>query len=111
MILFIGDKPSKRTDPTQAFKGAACEPRLKSWINQVTDGKPYAIYNRLDIAWDRFNSDSYKVVALGYNASATLKAYGVEHFRLPHPSGRNRLLNNKDFIGIKLLECKEFING
>lgn len=111
MILFVGDKPSKRTDPDVPFKGASCEKRLMDWIYRITLDE-FIIHNRTDpkfkaavlcaIALD------WPIIALGNEAS---KALGeVSHFKLPHPSGRNRQLNDKMFIEQKLEECRIFIN-
>ena len=92
MILFIGDTPSKRTDPNKAFKGAACESRLKEWIAAVKrPHEGYQLVNQSD--YDKFlqfvmwaQDDGHPIVALGKNAS---KALGdIPHFRLPHPSAR-----------------------
>lgn len=52
-----------------------------------------------------------KVVALGQYASCALRKAGVEHFQMPHPSGLNRQLNNKDFVEMKLNEFKNYINA
>lgn len=49
------------------------------------------------------------IVALGNEVSNTLKKMGVEHFKLPHPSPRNRLLNDKDFETERLEACREYI--
>lgn len=111
MILFIGDKPSKCTDPNVPFSGARCEARLMDWIKTITGDEEYAIYNRLDINWTNFDKDyDYKVIVLGNNASNTLLKHGVEHFKLPHPSGRNRQTNHLDFINYKLRDCKKYLN-
>lgn len=109
MILFIGDKPSKRTDPNVPFKGAACEPRLIEWICVVAGNEPYAIFNRKDIVWEHFQHENYKVVALGNAASTTLSQYDIPHFKLPHPSGRNRQINHIAFINEQLELCKKYI--
>lgn len=53
-----------------------------------------------------YNCYLSKAIALGNNASDALSTLGTPHFKLPHPSGRNRQINNKDFIAKKLEECK-----
>lgn len=45
-----------------------------------------------------------KIVALGKTASVALTLLHVDFFEMPHPSGRNRLLNNKDYISKKINE-------
>ncbi len=112
MILIVGDKPSKRTHPNIPFKGAACEKRLYTWIKTITDKTPRFI-NRVS---PFFETAVYMalhagmpIVALGTAASNALKRDKIPHFKLPHPSGRNRLLNNKDYINMVLLECRSWL--
>lgn len=51
----------------------------------------------------------YKILALGGFSSSVLSKIKVKHFKLPHPSPRNRKLNDKSFE-IKILEeCKKYI--
>lgn len=52
-----------------------------------------------------------KVVALGNFPHACLKKIGVEHFTLPHPSYRNRKLNDPDFEERVLEECRRYVHG
>lgn len=112
MILFVGDEPSANSDPNIAFKGAKCEKRLKSWISQITSD-PFMLINRVDSELARLSAYckdlGFPIVALGNVAS---KALGkTPHFKLPHPSGRNRLLNDKKFVESRVLKCKEYVNG
>lgn len=114
MVLFIGDRPSKRSDPKVPFKGAACGKRLMEWIKFVIDDKylKYKIINQSDypsLIVGEFLLLGYKIVALGNVASNFCRDY--PHFKLPHPSGRNRQINDKEFIMNKLIECKEYIGG
>jgi uracil-DNA glycosylase len=51
------------------------------------------------------------VIALGVFASKCLEIINRSHFRLPHPSPRNRLMNDKEFIKNALTECKEFLEN
>jgi len=118
MIVFVGDKPSPRMRPgAKPFEGAACEQRLKEWIDFVKPfflprpvGKHYEIVNQCDHVWAElyyWHCMGHKLVALGNNASKALK--GIPHFKLPHPSGSNRQINNKKFIKAKLEECKKWL--
>jgi hypothetical protein len=50
------------------------------------------------------------VVALGTKVSDILNLMGVKHFKLPHPSGLNRQMNNKPFIQEQLRLCKEYLS-
>ncbi len=111
MILFVGDQPSKRTDPDVPFRGAACEARLKNWIKQIIpNDETYQIINTTSglAIWCLWAvDDGYPIIALGNNASKYLKT--LPHFKLPHPSGRNRQINDETFINEKLLQAKEYI--
>lgn len=50
-----------------------------------------------------------KVIALGSFASACLGRINISHYKLPHPSPRNRLMNDKVFVKKTLNECKEYV--
>jgi hypothetical protein len=114
MIIFVGDKPSKRMKPgAKPFEGAACERRVKSWINTLTRGgdDQYLIINQCDYEFINFvamvRRDGHRLIALGNNASKAIST--VDHFKLPHPSGRNRQINDKAFISKRLNECREWL--
>lgn len=111
-VVFIGDKPSPRMKPgAKAFEGASCEARLKEWIRTVCYGHTYRVYNYSEEAaeiWTLWHiEDGDILIALGNNASKWLNIH--KHFKLPHPSGRNRQINDKEFIEKKLAECKKYI--
>ena len=64
-----------------------------------------------DIDYDRLYTISKgyeKVIALGNVASEALTKINVDHFKLPHPSGLNRKLNDKKYVTQLLKECKEY---
>ena len=54
--------------------------------------------------------DYDKVIALGGFVSRTLNTIGVDHFKLPHPSPRNRQLNDKQFETHIISKCKDYLN-
>lgn len=53
---------------------------------------------------------STKVIALGSFAGACLDRINISYFRLPHPSPRNRQMNDKEYVQNVLNACKEYIN-
>ena len=56
--------------------------------------------------------DGYdKVLALGNLVSTVLDKIGTPHFKLPHPSPRNRLLNDKDYERHVLNACKAYLES
>ena len=50
-----------------------------------------------------------KFIALGNKASE--KLYDIPHFKLPHPSGRNRKINNRQYIDEQLRLCAEWLKA
>ncbi len=110
-ILLVGDKPSRyNKNPNIAFIGARCESRLNEWIEILGNPKVIAV-NRVSRDFKPLvnvaKNNNYPIVALGDAAS---KALGeTYHFKLPHPSGRNRKLNKKQYIVDVLNSCKDFL--
>lgn len=125
MIYFIGDEPSKQNiDSEIAFVGTRSYKTLLMWIatmdldinevmlankNQLQPGK-WVVVNTKNLTSD-IDPVNDKVIALGQNASDYLKALDVEHYKMEHPSGLNRNLNDMQYVKKKLKECKEYING
>ena len=113
MIIFVGDKPSPRMKPGAiAFDGARCKPRLDAWTKLLKVGF-HKRWNSTDPAvwfiWAQDDGDRF--VALGNNAAKFLTKHGIPHFKLPHPSGLNRQINDKSFVAKKLLECKKWLKS
>lgn len=115
-VLLVGDKPSPKMKPgAKPFKGAACQERLQLWIEQLrlnSERAMFVVINQCDYAWADFyywDLIGIKIVALGNNASKALK--GIKHFKLPHPSGLNRQINNKRLINRKLKECGKWLSN
>lgn len=114
-VVFVGDKPSKTNiSELVPFVGAKCFNTLITWIKYL---KPdyYIVVNSDDPQdWQRIrdmNKAEFKFVALGKNASQALKFFEIEHYTLPHPSGLNRKLNNKEFLNKELITCRNYICG
>ncbi len=117
MVIFIGDKPSAKMRPdAKPFEGAACEARLKEWINELIGLSQYIIYNQseLHFPYPHFFVPffcKYPIIALGNNAAKFLQKNQGNYFKLPHPSGLNRQINDKEFITKKLKECKLWLKN
>jgi uracil-DNA glycosylase len=114
VIIFVGDKPSPRMKPgAKPFQGAACEARLKAWIKALGLKRyDYTIVNSGDMDFDIYMTTDRiayysDYIALGNNASKALR--DIPHFKLPHPSGRNRQINDEALINEKLKKCKEWL--
>jgi len=105
-VLFIGDKPGFRNlDPSIAFVGTRSYVTLLNWIARMD----ISIYNIKLInsteatAIDDINSYAStggKIIALGEIAKKLCEELVVPHFAMPHPSGRNRIINDKTAIKI-----------
>lgn len=126
MIVLVGDKPSKKNiDPKVPFVGTKSYDTLLNWISKLNiDVTDVALANMEHIKlenglWPFLKRDKYsfdidleygdKVVALGQNASKYLTKLNIKHFKLPHPSLRNRKLNDKKYIINELKNCKSWI--
>lgn len=110
-VYLVGDKPSDRMcSGARPFEGALCESRLKAWITDLGITE-HVLLNRIDWPFGfPSKADSYTMIALGAEASKTLTRCKYDHFKLPHPSGRNRQLNDKAYIYQKLTECRDWLN-
>lgn len=128
MVLFVGSNPSSlNKDPSIPFVGSKSEDNLKSWLKFLIPSGMYRIvnvsdkvtkdnrplkkseYELLQLSIHALNPSIDRVVALGNTASDALDEIGIKHFKLPHPSPRNRFLNNKIQVQAVLDECKKYI--
>jgi len=119
MIIFVGDKPSKKNKNIGIpFVGTQSYKRLLDWIWQmdinVTDvhlvNANSSDFSEETIALSQFRFVGSVMVALGNSASKFLDTIEVEHFKLPHPSGRNLKLNDKEWLTTELNKCKRYLN-
>ena len=126
LLVFVGDRHSPKMEPNApAFVGARSEPRLKEWIDYITEGVNNYILVNSYRAEDTKKIRDYAAlvdwrhshrtpgmpifIALGNTASLRLTKMKIRHFKLPHPSGLNRLINNKEYILRQLNICKRYI--
>jgi len=52
-----------------------------------------------------------KIVALGKTAAKALTLLHLEFYEMPHPSGCNRKLNNKEYVAEKIKGLIEFCSN
>lgn len=124
-VWIVGSNPSpKNVNPKLPFWGTKSYDTLSKWLtylginkhglinvsDEVTRGKVPKITNQDLFRLKTKLEGATKVIALGNTASTALHRLGIRHFKLPHPSGRNRLLNNQSYLETKLRECKEYLN-
>jgi hypothetical protein len=124
LVYFVADQPSnKNLSPSVPMVGTDSYRRLLVWCGAMDiDVTRVRFYNQAD---DPFNNPltrmtinkavelgQIKVIALGQKAADYLAKVGVdEYFVLPHPSSRNRLLNDVLYVKEKLGACRSYIYG
>lgn len=52
-----------------------------------------------------------KVLALGRDVSVALTGMAIDHYRLAHPSGLNRQINDPKYVHEMLEACKNYLYG
>lgn len=57
----------------------------------------------------QYTTEYSKIITLGAFSSSVLKRLKIQHFKLPHPSPRNRQLNDHKFVEDQLIRCKEYL--
>jgi len=133
-ILFVGQNPSKyNLYPGVPFMGSKSGDTVLEWLNSmnlsiydcmfINAANKYGKISLKDVNTKQLfglledSNISHKVACLGnYAEKAVLKSIKgktisgiIETFKLPHPSPRNRALNDKEWVRQKLKECKEFL--
>lgn len=85
---------------------------VKQWsFSNCVDHQGQVKVKDVDFVWLSEMVSSYeKVIALGNFASDCLNHINKTHFKLPHPSPRNRVLNDKYKVTEILERCKEYIH-
>jgi uracil-DNA glycosylase len=113
MTVFVGDRPSsKNASPDVPFVGTPSHKILLQWIDKL-EVKDYMLLNShtnqdIDLIINCYFIGA-KIVALGNNASKRICVVLIPHFKLPHPSPRNRKCNDKEWLGLALAACKEYV--
>lgn len=120
-VLFVGDIPSSlNKDPKIAFVGARCHSVLITWQMLLGVDGSRAV-NSGDL--DKLRSDlvmyhwlGYKIVALGNEAQKRIarviksEDLKIPYYKIDHPSGLNRKLNNQKYVDNMLEACYNWIN-
>lgn len=118
-VLFVASNPSNVTGINATIKNFykwldVLEIRICCFAN-VSDYKTPGNRPLKKSEWELEKLSKYcknhdKIVALGATARDALERLSVRHFSLPHPSPRNRQLNDKYWLNNRLRECKEYVN-
>lgn len=122
-VLFVGQNPTSHQAADTAFEGTQSGKRLDAWIAYLgiksvvlinaatkTGRVTLADADRVHVLSAILKYTPDKVIALGSYASRVLKTCSVDHFCLPHPSGRNRKLNDKMWVNAQLSLCKAWLS-
>ena len=128
-VLIVGSNPSsKNINPNIPFEGTKSLKALQTWISFLEINN-YQIVNIFDEVTDNNrpltkreikrcllsfrkkldNLEYDKIIALGSSASVALTLLKLDHYKMFHPSPRNRQLNSKELVDNKLKECKIYL--
>jgi hypothetical protein len=111
-VIFVGDKPKAKNK--KAFQDAGCAEKLGRWASQIGALEVHMtnrVLKRMPKEVLKLMKKEYKVVALGKAAEKALKKLKVPHYPMPHPSGRNRLLNDTEYEAFVVDDCKRWLNS
>lgn len=131
-VVVVGSNPSRSSRSTAAFDvDTKSRSTLDAWLNcsdieceivylnvhdlptqgnkplnlkQIRDAIP-ALHARISAA------EPAKLVALGGSAAKALTLLRLNFYTMPHPSGRNRQLNDKQFIDEKIKGLKIYLES
>lgn len=121
MLYVVADKPTTANLATNVpLVGTSSYKTFLNWCADMdVDITRIRLYNQIDKPFEGLSgaalniaikNNHIKVIALGEAAKKYLLKAGIqEFFVLPHPSGRNRLLNDKKFIKKTLDQCHNYI--
>jgi uracil-DNA glycosylase len=128
-ILFVGSNPSQRSVCSEAFHGSTRSSQiLMSWckdieckkvftnvVKQKTENNRPLTQAEINQSLDSLMADILiaqcdKIVALGKTATKALTLLGVDFYEMPHPSGRNRKLNDPKYVEEKVKGLVEFVS-
>lgn len=131
-IIFIGSNPSIRSSSVLAFwEDSKSRLILDRWVSRLSLDDHHSIHfenvsncpteknrplkmSEIRSNLDRLNNiiddgNFYRIVALGNTASKALTLLRIKHYSLPHPSGLNRKLNDKNYVEEKIKGLIEYI--
>lgn len=129
-VLFVGSNPSNASTVDAAFHGSTKSSKiLTRWTKDIDAIKIYInVLNektennrplknseiksnlpQLKTNIQAINPD--RVVALGKTAAKALTLLHIAHYEMPHPSGRNRKLNDKNYEEQKVKGLTEYCHS
>jgi len=130
-IMFVGSNPSTASPDNSPFhKGTKSRQTIDGWFKGADFNYHCAFANIINykkqdnkkLTKSEINKNLPKIskrfknlgrnkllIAVGNDAQMTLQAAGVEHFKMPHPSGLNRFWNDKEAGEAKIQEMLEWL--
>jgi hypothetical protein len=112
-VLVIGLSPSPLGGKSPSLK------TIQTWMSSLGIEK-WSFYN-LYLTPDRSKcnvveiikmaKDYDRIICLGAEASKILYRYDVDHYLMPHPSPRNRMMNDKILIKNAIEGCSLYLRG
>src|SRR5574337_239013 len=131
-IIFVGCNPSpKNRDPRVPFVGTRSGAIFFRWTRDLgLSREDYEIITaaskitqsqsqlkKSDINLEQLaqailllSGRKTKIITLGKVAQWALNQLKIDHFPLPHPSGLNRKLNDKDYVKEQLRLCRKYLS-
>jgi hypothetical protein len=110
-VVFVGDRPKARNK--RAFQDAGCAEKLHRWAQEIGAQEVHMtnqVLKRMPREVRKLMAAEFKVVALGKSAEKALSKLKVPHYPMPHPSGRNRLLNDTEYEAFCVDDCKRWLS-
>jgi uracil-DNA glycosylase len=130
IILFVGSNPSNASTCDVAFHGSTISSRiLTSWcsdlngilmhinvLNNKTENNRPLKKSEINASLEKLAEkiaiiQPDKIVALGKTAAIALKLLNEKFYEMPHPSPRNRQLNDSEYINQKINKMREYCNN
>jgi hypothetical protein len=110
-VLVVGDEPRHDKGTTVPFDQAGSRGKLERWL-KLMGIEHYTLTNQSDSGFEtKALSHRGPIIALGEKASKRLTRLGRPHYRMPHPSGRNRLLNDTEYEAFMIADCAKWLRG
>lgn len=114
-VLVVGLNPSRKGGSSSSLK------RLYEWMNYLNlEIVSFTnLYEDYEIRKDKSQIDTVrtiskeydKIIALGQVVSIALSNVDIDCCSLPHPSGLNRKMNDKEYVHKQLEACKNYLYG
>lgn len=120
-LLIVGMNPSATPERVKVRKNSTLD-RLNKWMDfvgvqhysfiNVVEQRGKVSHKDVDYDFLKTVTSDYKyILALGNFASDALRKIHCSHFRLPHPSPLNRVLNDKITETLYLMAFKDYLGG